>query len=102
MPIGRPETQSRTDGERETAGPAEEAGQLPAAEERIGHRVHSAAVLFAAAKGQFIHPVGVYLVSGIKVRNSVKSVGLPSVDDLAAQAESFEFIDALGIGTNIG
>src|SRR5438309_577948 len=66
IPIRRPEI-TVIYGERETAGPACQAGELPATDERISYARGSGCKMPAVAEWKFDNPVGVDLMGEVEI-----------------------------------
>src|SRR5262249_50138021 len=65
--------------EREAAGPAVDAADLPAANRRIGEAIPSRAPLAAMPKGHVINPIGVDLVASVEVGGTPELLGIPGI-----------------------
>jgi len=87
LKVGGETARAVVDRDRETAGDAEHARHLPAADGGVEQAVRAVDEPLAAPDGQFIDPVGVYLVSNIERRNALLCVRIPGVDDVVVEAE---------------
>src|SRR6202035_713256 len=67
--------------EGQTAGPAHQAGPLPAAHECIQDAVHAAEIGASATYRQHIDPVSCNHAVGVKVRRALVELGVPGVLD---------------------
>src|SRR5438034_7076916 len=81
VPIGGPLT-AFIHAEGITAGPAEQASELPAADKSVRQAVCARSELPAFAKWQLVNPVGIDLVRGVEIRNPAQLFWPPGVDDL--------------------
>src|SRR5580704_5061708 len=89
LPVGGPAGLVEREGQ--TAGGAQDAGELPATnegvDEVVGVREHGS----PAAKGKLVNPVDGKDVSGVEVGDATVEIGLPGVDD-AAEAVGYIII----------
>src|SRR5579859_5378484 len=74
---------------------------VPASDDCIRSFAHPASEMPAAAKGQFVNPVGIDLMSSIEVRDGSQLAWGPRIDDLAGKSEAFKLVDPFRVGTNV-
>src|ERR1700691_5878088 len=65
------------DGSGESAGPTRQAGELPASDNSVQQSAGGCGEPAAATEGQFVHPVGIELVSGVEIGYGTKLGGRP-------------------------
>ena len=73
--------------DRETARQAEQARELPAADQPVQQTVRLLTDRTAAAEGQFKNPIGVELVRRVKRRNAFLRGWIPRINDVVVQPE---------------